>query len=500
MAEQLISDILHQDDVRSQLSELRKAIKNDPEKRQQCLTDETLKRFQELLTHDDAKTRKNAALLLGDLAEVMSSQQASNIPGLLWRSFVEETTKFVRSAYIQAMASFDCAEYMEEMQQCYDRLLDVEPAPEDVKHTRELRKALEQVLVSWRETSVLSFQGMKKKHPILLEAEPYIRETLAERLQREAKLDAKVTPFGVRVTTDSLDDVNKIPLFRELYFIVRPRTGIEITEGHMAEGIVASELLPLLEELFASKGPFTFRLSIPHTREAWDSKALKQLAYGIEEQSHHCLCNSPDRYVVDIQLRQKKDNSYGILVRIPGCIQGRFAYCEKRLPTSMAPVLAAQMVALVRPYLQEGAHIIDPFCGIGTLLIERCKSVEARDVYGVDSYGEAIVIARNNTERAGREFYYINRDYFDFTSSHLLEEVITEFPRMEHKDREQVDTFYRKFFEKTSEITAPEAVLLLLSTEETCMKKQLRLHKEFTLLRQIPMRGRENIFIIKKRG
>ena len=71
---------------------------------------------------------------------------------------------------------------------------------------------------------------------------------------------------------------------------------------------------------------------------------------------------------------------------------------------------------------------------------------------------------------------------------------------MEHKDREEVDDFYHKFFEKTMEVTSEQAVLILLSTEESCMKKQLRLHKEFALIRQIPMRGRENIFIIKRRG
>ena len=430
----------------------------------------------------------------------MSPQQAEEIPALLWQCFATETTKFVQSSYIQAMASFRCPDYLKRIQQCYDSLLETEPAPEDLKHVRELRKAMEQVLSAQGDISVLSFQGMRKKHSILLEAEPYIRDILAERLQQEARLQTKVTSSGVRVTTDSLDSILRIPLFRELYFVVRPRTGMEIVGEHMAKGIVASELLPLLEELFASRGPFTFRLSCPNAGEDWDGKRLKELAYLMEEQSGHRLRNSTDRYVVEIQLRRKKDSGYGILARIPQCTQGRFADCEHKLPTSMAPVSAAQIVALGAPSLQEGAHIIDPFCGIGTLLIERCKKVPARDVYGVDSYGEAIAIARCNTEKAHKEFYYINRDYFDFTSSHLLEEVITEFPRMENKDREQVDAFYRKFFEKTREITAPEAMLFLLSTEESCIKKQLRLHKEFALLRQIPMRGRENIFIIKKRG
>ena len=81
-----------------------------------------------------------------------------------------------------------------------------------------------------------------------------------------------------------------------------------------------------------------------------------------------------------------------------------------------------------------------------------------------------------------------------------MEEVITEFPRMEHKEREEVDRFYQRFFDKTSEITAKDAMIFALSTEEQALKKQLRLHDEFQLVRQIPMRGREQIYILKKRG
>lgn len=500
MVEQLITEIFTQSDVRSALSQLRKVLKDAPEKKALCAEEEFLSRLFDLLSHEDGKTRKNTALLLGNLADTMPDHMKAKAPKFLWVGFRQETTKFVQSSYIQSMAAFSCDEYIHEIRTCYNTLLETEVNPEDVKHTRELRKALEQILASREQEQSLTFRGLKKKHPILLEAEPYIRELLCERLSKEYKTEAKVTASGVRVVTDSLEGILKTPLYRELLFAVRQKTGCVITEANMAEGIVSSELLPLLEEVFDAKGPFTFRLSFFNEKGAWDGKKLKQLAFSIEEQSKHRLCNSTERYVVEIQLRRKKDNTYGVFAHIPQATRGLFSYCVKRLPTSMSPVLAAQMVALVHPYLKEGAHIIDPFCGVGTLLIERTRAVGARDIYGVDTYGEAIAIARDQTGRAGMEFYYINRDYFDFTTSHLMEEVLTEFPRMEHKDREEVDDFYHKFFEKTMEVTSEQAVLILLSTEESCMKKQLRLHKEFALIRQIPMRGRENIFIIKRRG
>ena len=33
--------------------------------------------------------------------------------------------------------------------------------------------------------------------------------------------------------------------------------------------------------------------------------------------------------------------------------------------------MAAGLLALAKPYLKEHAQILDPFCGVGTLLIER---------------------------------------------------------------------------------------------------------------------------------
>lgn len=45
----------------------------------------------------------------------------------------------------------------------------------------------------------------------------------------------------------------------------------------------------------------------------------------------------------------------------------------------MHPSLAALIMELAAPYLKENAQIIDPFCGVGTMLIERDIRVPARE-------------------------------------------------------------------------------------------------------------------------
>ncbi len=501
MIEQLITEILEQDSVRGQLSALRKECKEFAEQKSLCYRPEVLERMEQLLSHEDGKTRKNVALLLGDLADGMSEiQRDQEVLDWLWQAYRKEDTKYVLSAYIRAMSFYDCTRYMEALQAEFEQLTKTSAQAEDVKHIRELRMEMEKILLSKTPQKETPFLGIKKKHSILLVAEPYIQDAVMRQLECMRMTQAKAVARGVKVKEDSLDFLAKIRLYREVLFAIRLKMGIVLDREHLAEGIASSECLSLLKEVFGTEGPFPFKLSYKGRTEEFPHKEWKRICFEIEEYTNHQLCNVVSNYLIEIQVYPKKDGTFYLYGRFPSMADKRFSYRKNALPTSMSPVTAAQMVELITPYLKENAHVIDPFCGIGTLLIERCKKMPARDVYGVDIYGEAIMMARDDTDAANMEFYYINRDYFDFTSEYLMEEVITEFPRMEHKRKDEVDLFYEKFFVKTSSITSPDAILLLLSTEEINMKKQIRIHKEFQLLRQIPMRGKENIFIIKKRG
>lgn len=78
---------------------------------------------------------------------------------------------------------------------------------------------------------------------------------------------------------------------------------------------------------------------------------------------------------------------------------------------SIHPSLAAMLVSLAKPYLKENAQILDPFCGVGTMLIERDIAQPAREKYGIDIFGPAIEGARENASLAGEKINFIHRDY-----------------------------------------------------------------------------------------
>ncbi len=84
--------------------------------------------------------------------------------------------------------------------------------------------------------------------------------------------------------------------------------------------------------------------------------------------------------------------------------------------------------------------MLDPFCGVGVLLVERDFLVPAGDMYGVDIFGEAILMARENARTAGMNINYINRDIFDFTHKHLFDEIVTDMPARGKK----TDAFLRR--------------------------------------------------------
>lgn len=496
--EELLSEIMEKEDVRSLLSELRSRLQKKEVQTAECVDAKLVRRLQDLLMHEDAKTRKNAALLLGDLAdEIYKLSDWVMVRDALWNSYRKEQTKFVWNAYIKALASYDCESLRDEMVSERKRLQQQDVAEEDKKHVRQLLEQLDALLADYEKKETYTFGGIKKKHPLILTTEPYMQEILLEQVKELGYTDARVVPRGVRVLADTLDTLQSLRIYREILFVIRFRSQTIAAEKNLAQAIVTSELLPLLEEVYGKKKQYPFVLRMGTEVE---SKKTKQIAYDIEKNSDNRLQNRPKDAIVELLSKQKKDGTSIVYARLSGCEANRFSYRKHVLPTSMSPIIAAQMVEWIEPYLQENAHVIDPFCGVGTLLIERMKKKRTRDVYGIDSYGEAIAYARDDAEAAKVSIYFINRDYFDFTSSYLMEELITEFPRMEHKEREEVDRFYQRFFDKTSEITAKDAMIFALSTEEQALKKQLRLHDEFQLVRQIPMRGREQIYILKKRG
>lgn len=486
------------------------------------------------LTHEDAKTRKNAALVIQTIAEeygmdIFGDDQvedaaasdeaptASDLPSAevasyLYAAYKAEETMFVRSAYLEALKCFDCEPYRAELMERLTFLKEESWAEGDLKHVREERHAIESLFEAPASEMKSEFKGLDREMGILL----VIDEAVREAAQTELGAGAKVVPGGVRLTTSSWKKVQSCRFYKEALFPVPLRKGSQITISNIGSLVADSKLIPMVDELLKAAGDSTqtgstgenagarehpFRMEIRSSSdEDRSGTALKRAAAELEEASKGRLRNSKTAYEFTLVLMAKRDGSLSPYIKLPDSTDHRFDYRKNSEATSMSAVMAAEAVQMIRPYLKDGAQVIDPFAGVGALLIERAKAVPHGDLYATDIYGHAVIGGRENAELAGVNISYINRDFFDFKHDYPFDEVIAEFPDLFNKEAEEKEEFFRNFFRSAMEVTADKAMLFLISAEDKAMHKHIRLNPELRIVSEIEFRGHEKIYVIEKKS
>lgn len=496
--EELLQHLLEEGQHRGDLSELRKMIRENPVEASRIVANHIMD-IVPFLADSDAKTRKNAASLLSDILYNTDSSGRHMVAQPLFDAYMKEETLFVRGAYLSALSYCDCEPYMTQFTNRLTFINETDWDETEKKHIREERRELESILAGGSLAGKHSFEHFKKPYEMLLLSDAPVRESIAAELGG----DARVVGGGVRTRLEDDRVLSKIRTYKEAWFLIPVKKGLVLDEKNLAELATGSRLLPMLDELLGGDGTdsYSFRLEIHSPKKENQLGAfLRKKGFELEEASKGRLRNLPSNYEITLILVARKSGGFAPYLRLDESLDHRFDYRSKVEATSMMPVRAAEVVELIRPYLGEGVQIIDPFCGVGTLLIERHKAVPAREIYGTDIYEHAIIGARENTKNAGMIVHYINRDYFDFTHEYLFDEVITEFPDLYGKSPKERDGFYRSFFDKSMEITCPNAMLFLVSSEENQVKKQIRLHKGLKLVRTFELRKHQNIYIIEKKA
>lgn len=171
----------------------------------------------------------------------------------------------------------------------------------------------------------------------------------------------------------------------------------------------------------------------------------------------------------------------------------RFSYRKEVLPTSIHPVNAALLMKLAEGYMKKDAKVLDPFCGTGTMLIERARLHPCDTLYGIDILEEAISKARYNAEKANIPIHYINRNYFDFRHSYRFDEIITNLPGMgKNKDVRSVEVLYDRFLQKSNEVLEKNGMILVYTTMPKVWKEVCEKHPEYTIEKEAVINERED--------
>ena len=486
--EQLLNELVENKNVRTNLSNLRQMIKDTEKKAAlyaQVEKQEAL--FLSFLKSEDAKTRKNAALLFGDLAY-------QNAIEALYAAYISEMTLFVKASYLQAMAELEVSEKLAELKVKLTQLLELEVEPENKKHMDEEIRALRKIIIQAEgiRRHIPELSGKKVK--VILFTNRTQRETIRRTIDCG---EASVHPLGVLVETEKLDTLMQLRTYRELVFPLEIEGYLSDDPVEAAKKLWDSGILSLLDNLHKEKGEYYFRIECKSAMDLEKRSAFtRKLAAELEGVSQGQLINSTSDYEVELRLIANKEGLFFPCVRLLTIKNPRFAYRKNAIAASIHPSTAALIMELAKDYLKEDAQIMDPFCGVGTMLIERNKKVPAREMYGTDIFGEAIAFARENTELAQMRVNYIHRDFMDFKHDYLFNEIVTNMPLRGQKSKQEMDTFYGAFFEKAKTHLTKDAVIIMYTNEIGFVKKQLRLHKEYSLLQETCLQPKNDFYLL----
>lgn len=493
MIQDICTDLSDRRELRANLIELKQLVKEPDALREWKEYHAKHPLLYAFLQEEDPKVRKNAALLLGLTGEAQAAEA-------LLEAYEKEETLFVRSSYLTGMEGLDMSAYRQELERIYQELLGREPAEDERKHWSQEVHALSRLLRGMEQGARHRFTGYEAPVEVLLTTNPAYREITARQIR---SVRPALTAAGVKVKGGSLRELISIRTFRELLFLLPGGHHIPAEPEAAAQAFLEAEVLQLMQRLHEGEAPYYFRLEVRGAvPEKERSSFIQKTASRLEALTGHGLINAPDGYEVELRLTANKDGSLYPSMKLFTLPMRRFAYRKEAVAASIHPANAALLMELARPWLKREAQVLDPFCGVGTMLIERDMLVPAGDMYGTDIFGEAIAKARVNTAAAGRAVNYINRDFFDFTHRYLFDEIVTNMPMRGKRTKEEQNRFYEVFFERAPKLLRPGAVMVLYSNEGGFIKKQLRLHREYRMQEEFCIREKDGfcLFIIEYKG
>lgn len=483
--------ILGNQEVRQNLSRLRQELKNDGNRmRMLDMIAGTEDRLADLLNAEDAKTRRNAALLMGDLGKQEFLQP-------VYQAYEKEQQRFIRSSYLTAMRNFDCKDYLDKLKARLEVLSAEKPEIENEKHMMEEMRELTSLIVGIEGISQHCFNGWDEPYDIILLTNRNFAEVIKTELEAlEPGASTRIFGAGVRAKVGNLRWVRDLRTYQELLFVIRGMASCRMDAARAAETIVASDLLNFLNRSHRGKEPYYFRVEFKSKRPL-DEKSMfvKKLSAQIEKLSGRKLINTTSNYEVELRLIENKEGNCNLLVKLFTLRDERFSYRREVIPMSIRPVNAALTVALAKEYMKKDAQVLDPFCGVGTMLIERHKAVPANTSYGLDILEEAVDKAKINTEAAHQVIHYINRDFFRFTHEHLFDEVITDMPfKMGRTTEEEIRELYGRFFCSIRQYLKEDATLILYSHNRGLIR-QMAVRYGFRVMKEYEISKKEGTYV-----
>ena len=472
MVESLIQSLKDGNDIRATLIKVRDLIKDADELREfkACLRNSAVKDiFYKFLEDGDPKVRRASAKILS-----MTGDEDALEP--IFNAYLREETLYVREDMLMAISAFKYGKFADRLKDKLKELLNGNFKEDEEVHVLSEIRTLYDMLLSKNKIKEHAFNKLGDTTEVLLTTKRGLEDYTLASIHGMPK---KKVHGGVMVKTSDYDALYKVRTFEEALVYIGERD-LEGLTPHDAAGFVAmSGIIRSLKGALIGEAPYFYRIDADAKITGDDrSGYIRALTKDVQKYTGNKLINVPSNYEIELRLKSAGDK---VKLYLKLCLykDTRFSYRKEYISQSIKPNMAATIVEMARPYLKKDVRILDPFCGVGTMLLERRLIVSAESAYGVDFYGEAIEKARLNSELIGPDIHYVQRNFADFTHEYKFDEIITDMPVKSDKiGISEIRQIYGCLFKKGLELLKDDAVMVVYGNEHNEIKKNLRIYQD----------------------
>lgn len=405
------------------------------------------------LSHPTAKVRQHAADCIAFFATDADID-------MLLKAYGDDDTLYNKEHYLLSLSSLDVSPYKDFLAGRLSELISSDIPPEEHKHrVPEIRALVSLLRKNCKERTYID--GVKESEIVLL-----TNRNFKDLTMNELKgLPHKDFSAGCMVKTSHVARLYSVRTFEELLFKPPVKGNISTDCQSAAQTLLESGIVDYIyDRLSEGELPVNFRLEVKTKDPQLKTAVMRSLPLSLETGSKFRLLNSTDDYDIEIRLVESSDGGFRPLIKFCMLKDKRFSYRKINLSVSMRPYIAALICKLTQKYMVDNSVVLDPFCGTGTLLVERDKIKPVRLMYGVDIYGKAVEAALVNITAAGvqNKTELINKDFLKFSHSHKFNEVITDMPfDTVRKSEEEISSLFERFFKNLRNFLMTENVLIL---------------------------------------
>lgn len=394
------------------------------------------------LSAPEPKARKNAARLLGALAQARDAEA-------LIAALNAETTRFVVPSILLALGAIATKQAGEAIA-AY-----IPPAAADeaeAKHVSDIQEAHAKALAALTRDVPLP-QRTRLSSPmevLLVPPEGFDSILLKEAASRG--FQAVSQPDGVHVVSDQIKTLQEFRCALELLLPIA--ASIPIDAARIAALANAALTRPYRIELREYGGD----------RAGFIRAVSTALGGG----------DNPSRYADELRI-VCNNGTCSVFIRPRDVPDTRFSYRKRALPASIHPVQAACLARYALSFVSAARpRTLDPFCGSGTLLIE-LERVVSTALIGVDFSERALDAARENAAAAHSAVRFVHKDILKFEPREPFDLVLSNLPFGNRVGTHSAnEPLYRDFTHVLPKLLSPGGVAVLYTMEHRLLAACIR--------------------------